>query len=405
MNPIQSMDKCTTCTTCVASCPVTRAAQKYRGPKLTGPAFERFRLLHATLPGPQDEIEGLDYCSNCKNCDIVCPSGVNISTLNMLARAEWCRKHKPSRRDWLLAHGTQFGVLARLFPNLLVHMGFKNPVTRQTLDLLGISRHMTLPVFAHRSFRQLFNAHPEPEDAAKEVVFFPGCYIEHYDPQPGMDLVYFLERAGYRVLVPELGCCGVPLIANGFMDEAAMAAERNTRILAALSSSEDKGLPILTLCSSCALMLAQEYGEFFPNLTNAQKISPRIEDASEFLINLIENGELNIKPTRNTERLIYHAPCHLRAMGIGKPGLELLRMAGANIEDAQAGCCGLSGSYGFKKEKYAIAAAIGHDLFQAVADSGATQVISDCGTCRLQISHHTGVPAIHPVSRLRALID
>ncbi|MEI3478517.1 MAG: hypothetical protein V8Q84_04675 [Bilophila sp.] len=32
-----------------------------------------------------------DYCSNCKNCDIACPSGVKISTLNMLARADWCR--------------------------------------------------------------------------------------------------------------------------------------------------------------------------------------------------------------------------------------------------------------------------------------------------------------------------
>ena len=70
MKPIDSLDKCTTCTTCVAYCPVTRATRSFRGPKLTGPASERFRLLDEMTPGPSGEIEALDYCSNCKNCDI-----------------------------------------------------------------------------------------------------------------------------------------------------------------------------------------------------------------------------------------------------------------------------------------------------------------------------------------------
>ena len=48
--------------------------------------------------GEISEIEALDYCSNCKNCDIACPSGVKISTLNMLARAEYCKRHKPALR-------------------------------------------------------------------------------------------------------------------------------------------------------------------------------------------------------------------------------------------------------------------------------------------------------------------
>ena len=44
MKPIETVDKCTTCSTCVAYCPVTKATRAFKGPKLTGPSSERFRL-------------------------------------------------------------------------------------------------------------------------------------------------------------------------------------------------------------------------------------------------------------------------------------------------------------------------------------------------------------------------
>ena len=64
-----SPDKCIACTTCVVHCPVARVTPKYLGPRMIGPAYERFRLLGLA------EDESLTYCSNCKNCDITCPQG------------------------------------------------------------------------------------------------------------------------------------------------------------------------------------------------------------------------------------------------------------------------------------------------------------------------------------------
>ena len=48
MKPIETVDKCTTCSTCVAYCPVTKATRAFKGPKLTGPSSERFRLYDET---------------------------------------------------------------------------------------------------------------------------------------------------------------------------------------------------------------------------------------------------------------------------------------------------------------------------------------------------------------------
>ena len=407
MNPIETVDKCTTCSTCVAYCPVTRATQAFKGPKLTGPSSERFRLYDETGGGEISEIEALDYCSNCKNCDIACPSGVKISTLNMLARAEYCRRHKPPLRDWVLSHGHALGRIARRFPGWLVRFGSTNPLSRLLLGKFGVDARAPMPVFTARSFTGWMADHAAMRSAGsrsrltKKVIFFPGCYVNDYDPQVGSDLVFLLEKAGCDVIVPDFECCGLPMIANGFFDDARTAAGRNVRLLAEAASGD---IPILTVCPSCQLMLKQEYAEYFPDLEGHSALVPRIQDACEFLIWLLESGELSLDLREDATRLIYHAPCHLRAQGTGKPGLDLLRMAGAQVEDARAGCCGISGSYGFKKEKYDVAATVGSDLFRAVRESAAERCVTECGTCRLQISHHTGIRSLHPISWVRGLV-
>ena len=406
MKPIETVDKCTTCSTCVAYCPVTKATRAFKGPKLTGPSSERFRLLDETGGGEISEIEALDYCSNCKNCDIACPSGVKISTLNMLARADSCRRHKPPLRDWVLAHGSKLAELARRFPGQLVRFGSLNPLTRAALDLFGVDKRAPMPIFAPESFTTLLERHNAGLSAearrrlTKQIIFFPGCYVNDYEPQSGMDLVFLLEKAGYEVLSPSFQCCGVPLVANGFFDDAKDSARKNTESLLSLPD-----VPILTVCPSCQLMLKQEYGELFPDIKAFHALVPHVQDACEFVIGLVESGELELGLREDATPLVYHAPCHLRAQGTGKPGLELLRMVpGLHIEDARGGCCGISGSYGFKKEKYDVATAVGSELFTAIQDSKAAVCITDCGTCRLQISHHTGLPSMHPLSWLRKLV-
>jgi len=98
---------------------------------------------------------------------------------------------------------------------------------------------------------------------------------------------------------------------------------------------------------------------------------------------------------------MYHAPCHLRAQGIGLPSLELLRLVpGVQVEDLDAGCCGISGNYGYKAENYDRSMKIGENLFNAIKESRVDTVLTDCGTCRNQISHGGQVKAKHPMTIL-----
>lgn len=399
MNPLESIDSCITCSICTINCPVIAATKKFKGPKLTGPSAERFRLKQ------QKEIEGLSYCSNCKCCDISCPSNVKISSLNMLARAEYYRTRRPPFRDWLLAHAPFLAKLIKWIPYQLQLIGMKNSITRWLLDKIGIDRRASIPFFAPTYFPKLYSKYKKKQKGhyTKKVVFFPGCYINYYEPQTGMDFVAIMEKANYEVILPKVRCCNLPLISNGYYSEGKKVAHHNSKIL---QQYAEQNIPIVTMCPSCALTLKQEYAELFPEMIDqVTSFSRNIEDACEFIIKLIESKELQINVTLHSTKLLYHTACHLKAQGIGKPGFELLqRLPGASIEDAEAGCCGISGSYGFKKDKYDIATSIGNNLFDIIKKSGALFTLSECGTCRLQMYHHTGVEALHPLTLLHRIL-
>ena len=384
-------DSCIACTSCVAYCPVSAATRKYAGPKMMGPALERFR---GTDPNTEFSLE---YCSNCKNCDISCPSGVPVSTLNMLAKAKLYKTKRHSPLDWLLSHSDQLSKLASPIAPLS-NFGMANPITKWILKKIGITDTMSLPAYANRTFVQQFRALKQ-QSSPNKVVFFSGCYINYYEPDIGLDLVAVLQHNGYEVIVPEgLDCCGSPLVGKGYLDEAMGKGRTN---IAALKPWFDQGIPVLTCCTSCGLMLKMEYQELM-ELEHMEQLAEHTYDASEFLIGLYDRGKLNTHFGKLSGRYMYHAPCHLRAQGIGRPSLELLRMIpGIEIEDADAGCCGQSGTYGFQVSTHDIAMTIGEPVFERFRDYAPDAIVSDCSGCRMQIAQATGFPAVHPLTLLR----
>ena len=401
-NSIPQPDRCIACTTCTVVCPVAQATPNFLGPRMIGPAHERFRLA-----GLGEDLS-LHYCANCKNCDISCPHDVPVSAFIMRARNQsgpsaQGQSRASVLRDWILAHGAVMGRWLRPIPASLKNFGLHLPLTRTALDCLGIAQKAPLPDFAPKTFRTLFRDYRQRADLPRDVVYFPGCYVDMYDQASGLDMVKVLNRAGYRVILPDgFTCCGLPMVANGFWQDAKKCAATNMQELA---NWHDKGTPVLTGCPSCALMVKEDYLEYFPELAPTQ---PVLVDACEFLLECIDKKELSLDQATpaGDPHVLYHAPCHLRAQGLGLPGLELLkRTPGLRVEYANAGCCGIAGSYGFKKDKYPIAMQVGSPLFEAIRRSNAPLCASECGTCRMQMRHGSGKEARHPISIIRDCLD
>lgn len=389
-------DKCTACTICVTACPVTAATRKFRGPKMTGPALTRLRKLVS------DDDPMLDFCSNCKNCDLACPSGVPISTLNMIAKSNYYKTHPhKSKADDMLAHSEGMGKLITSIPlaSAFANLGMSIGKSFGMMSAMGIAADAKMPSYASSSFLSRFKKIKQTPYQRK-VVFFSGCFINYNQPEVGEDLVKVYQHNEIEVAVDEnFVCCGSPMVAGGYMDDAKANAEKN---VALLKKWVDKGYDIITACTSCGLMLKQEYQELF-DFAGMSEYAEHMYDSVEYLAMLHDEGKLKTDfKNQPNHKFIYHEPCHLKVQAIGEPTMEILPLVpGMKIEDADAGCCGISGSYGFKADKREISLKVGAKLFDRVKTSGADMTVCECGTCRLQLEGCTGIKAVHPLTVLR----
>ena len=69
---------------------------------------------------------------------------------------------------------------------------------------------------------------------------------------------------------------------------------------------------------------------------------------------------------------------------------ELLRMIpGVDLLILNSNCCGIAGTYGFKKEYYNYSQLIGEPLFKQIEQECPDFVATDCETCKWQIEMST----------------
>ncbi len=129
--------------------------------------------------------------------------------------------------------------------------------------------------------------------------------------------------------------------------------------------------------------------------------------ATAFLNRLVDEGRVKLVFRKDYRRRItYHTPCHMQKLGWAIHSVSLLRsIPGLTLVPLESSCCGIAGTYGFKKENYAYSQAIGRELFDRIIEAGVDLVATDCETCKMQIEMSTGVKVENPVTILAEALD
>ena len=205
-----------------------------------------------------------------------------------------------------------------------------------------------------------------------------------------------LEHNGYSVVVPPQDCCGLPLQSNGIYDTA---RDYVRRLVSSLAPYARQGCKIVATSTSCGLMLKREAREILGvEDDDLRVVSAQTYDICEFLAELEEAGELKTDFQPVPLIVTYHAPCQQQGHNIGKPALDLLGLIPElRVIELDRACCGIAGTYGFKREKYDIAMQVGSGLFSDISAAQPDLAVCDSETCRWQIAHGTGQESVHPV--------
>ncbi|HGN0870152.1 TPA: anaerobic glycerol-3-phosphate dehydrogenase subunit GlpC [Providencia alcalifaciens] len=392
-----SFESCIKCTVCTTYCPVAKANPLYPGPKQAGPDGERLRLKD-----PMMYDDALKFCTNCKRCEVACPSDVKIGDIIARARNTYSQQ-KPKLRDAILSHTDIMGSLSTPFAPVVNTITGLKPV-RQILDkALKIDHRRELPKYSFGTFRRWYSKQAaEQAKFEEQVAFFHGCYVNYNHPQLGKDLIKVFNGMNIGVqLLKREKCCGVALIANGFMKQAKRQANVNLESLQ--ETILEKHIPVVATSSTCTFTIRDEYTHVLD--VDTSEMRDNIELATRYIYRLLEEGrELKLKHT--PLKVAYHTPCHMEKMGWTSYTLELIkRVPGVELIVLDSQCCGIAGTYGFKKENYEVSQGIGAGLFRQIEESGADMVITDCETCKWQIEMSTSKKCEHPISLLARALE
>jgi glycerol-3-phosphate dehydrogenase subunit C len=423
-----AIDNCLKCSMCNTACPVYSVYPRYPGPKRLGPELERMRL-----EGVSADTPWVEYCLGCHRCDLACPNQVKVSEMIARAKAEHRKPFTRALRDWWFARPGLLGRLTTIAPAVSNFALSLKPMRWLMSRFMQVTPERRFPAYAKPNLR----TRNFSRGANSRVLFFPGCFIRYNKPDLGRSAIRLLELSGLSVEVASSSCCGVPAIANGEADLAQSLARANVRSLA---RKVESGMRVVTACSSCGYMFKTGFGgvldeddslsagaeleqfakwcrpgiHWYPTHFRKKRgngwgtevyskrqtalIAANTFDIAEILMEQADAGKLDLPFQQTNLRLAYHAPCHQRSQGIGRPWFHLLgRIPGVVIEDLDAGCCGMSGTYGFKQEKYEVSMTIGQELFDSIRALQPHRVATECATCQMQIEHGTNVRAIHPI--------
>ena len=383
-----NFEHCIRCTICVENCPVMRVNPNFPGPKQAGPDAQRFRSDRE-----KTEDDWVLLCSQCKRCEMACPCGVEPARIILGAQQRYGLEHPHSLAHLLFANNYYLSTLGSLTAPLANRFA-ATKIGKKIFDAMRIATYIPFPKFR---FHKLSWKKRTPNRRSRKVAFFYGCFINFYRPDIGRKIIQLLKSFKVDVVLPPQWCCGLPALGNGNLQLARSFALKNT---ASLSNYIDAGYDILYSCTSCGLCLLHDYQDIM-DIPKAKKIAENTYNLHEYILKLVDDNYIKPQFQEVHRNLAYHIPCHLRALGIGYPAAKLMALIpGLECEIIDDNCCGLSGSYGFKKSNESTAISIGNRAVARIKKTAATGIVADCGSCRMQLGGLSGLITLDPAEVL-----
>ncbi len=398
--------QCNRCGMCQAVCPVY---------KTTGLESDSARgklalivALHEKLTdAPAETLERLNRCTLCGGCQANCPRGVATVDAFLVARN--------ALADAARLPGIRRALLRKAFadPKRTATLAARFAAVQRRLVSSSAEARVTLagryPV--PKITRPFFSDHYAPEDqgaSGPEVILFAGCLVDKVYPFVGDGLARLLTDAGVRVHVPrEQGCCGIPFLAEGDMDDFLAAVKRHLALFESISFSH-----VVTPCATCTHALKHLWPKVKESLTAAEgalvdRIAETVCDGSDLL------AQLGL-PTPNAEKetgltVTVHDPCHGRHSLKNTGDVRmLLEKAGHTLVEMEPGCCGLGGSFGIKHRDLSLS--IGESCLARIEATGADVVVTSCPGCMAQIealltASNSTMRVLHAVEILENPLD
>lgn len=354
-------------------------------------------------------MQTLALCLSCKACKSECPSNVDIARLKAEYTAQRYRESgEIPLQARVFGHVRTLNRLGSLAPSLANWINSLPPVRAMLNEVLGLAPQRSMPRF-ERSLYRWFASRPPVGDDRLQVVLYADCFVTYNEPRIGRAAVELLERLGYRVAMPRVGCCGRSMISTGLLDDAIRSADA---VLSRLRPFlEDERTRAILVCEpSCLAAMKDDWLQL--RLKTPMELRRKLAERAMLVEGFVDRfwdrhpNELSKNIEINHDVLL-HGHCHQKALWGDQTSANILRrLIGSRLTVLPTGCCGMAGSFGFTMDRYEVSMKVGElSLLPIVRQAAPDAVVLAPGTsCRHQIKDGAGREALHPIEFIARIL-
>lgn len=377
-----------------------------------------------------------ELCTGCSRCVNQCPIRIDIPWLNENLRDRLNRVDEPTAVSGLLGLISSAAENDRSAPASKIFFGNYHyfakwgsrfaelsnaiagtKIARALMErFVGLDRRRALPPFPRRTLVQAASEFPamekkEEKAPVAKAVLFADVFTNYGLPERGVAALKVLRALNVDVVVSESAPEGRAALSQGMI---ATAKKFANDAVSSLQEFLDEGRDVLVLEPSSLAMFRRDCRHLLDDEKQFERVRAKTFEPVEYVARLLRQSGRNPKDVFEISRspagkkLFFHAHCQQKTIGCAEPTLELLREIGFDVAASTVECCGMAGSFGYKKDFYELSMAVGADLMQQVAeaekDGGPRTLVASGLSCTEQL--HAGLHrrVMHPAELLAAIL-